>query len=628
MNRFFVPFLSAPLVAMVCSAAQVSPTVEAQVELLQQIPSMRTADAVAAIVDMEPSAGASPGYRESLKALKTVAVLAGCLTEEDATKKEAYLTRCRESYPGLWIMLHMASPEFAFDPEQQKQMASYMEHLSPELLKQDTRLLGARCGMMVSREGKQISPEKRKEIVLKTLSGYPMEPEAQAILAIHYLYPEYKMQDAEAAQDCLLTGALARCTHTQLNNPSDATAHSLLESLAYAAAQQQGVDTLALQFGALTLAIQLDAEKPWPRYRMGRLWADYASHPVLCGFNPEAQSLRNYEIAALARHAPSLYALGEILSDLELMEYAVAMGYDSSKDYRHVSPGTTANYNICSQVTAYLPTVEERAFAAEANDVGFHLINRIADLAEQREDVWGQMMSNLLQVLQMRDMPSVGNRADCLTATDEELLALELEGFRRLVKLLESQPYELYKLYRDGSDPTGVGKDAALAEQYLRRAVIEEAHPEALRELTKQSPPNEPVFSLSGLSGIDTKADELLICFINMKEDPLHHIVPLDDALQAWAAAYPQQSKLAEALRIHCLLFVHNKSWKTSPENNAATREVRSRLLKIIRTVPEEVIDAPTKKYLQQIFETQDASEARDLRRWYAARKITPPQDH
>ena len=52
----------------------------------------------------------------------------------------------------------------------------------------------------------------------------------------------------------------------------------------------------------------------------------------------------------------------------------------------------------------------------------------------------------------------------------------------------------------------------------------------------------------------------------------------------------------------------------------------RKRLLQIIRNVPADVMNADSKEYLQQTFETQDAAEARDLRRWYAARKITPPE--
>ena len=503
-----------------------------------------------------------------------------------------------------------------------------MEQLSPEQLKQDTALTALKCAMLVSREGKQIPPERRKEIVLNTLKDYPMDPGALSVLAVHYLYPEYKMQDAAAATDCLLGGAQARCTPAQLFNPTDAYAHSLLMSLAYAAAQQQEVDTLALQFGALTLAIQLDTKKPWAHYRLAKLWSEHASHPCLEPFSPKLQAINRFEIAARAGHAPSLYALGKEICDPELMAQAVDMGYDPAVDYRHVSPGATVNYSVCTRVASYLPSETDRLFSGLVSDTSFYLVNKIIEYSKQQETVRGKTLILLLEQLKLlshTDIVPVSRRADCLTATDDELLAAEMEDFRLFLKLREGESYELYKLYRDGSDPTGEGKDAALAEQYLRRAAIIDANEEALLELANQSDRNEQDHFTAHLLGADT--DALLVCFFNMANDPLCNVLPLDDALQAWAAKHPQQSKLAEALRIHYLLFVHNQSWKTSPENNAATREVRKRLIQIIRTVPETVIDAPTKNYLQQIFETQDAAEARDLRRWYAARNITPPQE-
>ena len=625
MNRYFLPFLVALPSAMVCTAEQVPSAIEAQVAVLQQVPSMSTADAVDAILAMEAPQGGSPGYRESLKSLKTVAILAACLTTEDAEKKELYMTRCREDYPGVWIMLHLSTPELMSTPEQQKKLADYVAQLSPEQLRQNPGLTGLRCGMMVAREGKQLSPEKRKEIVLKTLNGYGDVPSAQAILAVHYLYPEYKMQDAAAAQECLLTGAQVRCTPIQLFNESKGDAFSMLVSIAYAAAQQKGVDTLPLQFGALSLAILLDENKPWPRYRMGQLWSEYASHPVMAAFNPEAQAFNMFESAARTGHAPSLYALGKMLCEPELMEQAVAMGYDETKDYNHVSPGASVNYNCLVRTYSYLPSAAERAFSRESFVAGIHLIQQMTEFCQQHEDSSNAILLGIQRVLQQISINTDDVDADCLYATDAELLESELKGFRHMLKLREGQPYELYKLYRDGSDPTGAGKDAALAEQYLRRAAIEEAHPQALLEFAEQAGADvsDPLKTI--LAGVDAQADELLVCFMKMTDAPLDNILPLDDALQAWAAKHPQQRKLAESLRIHCLLFVHNEGWKTSPENNAVTREVRKRLLQIIRNVPADVLNADSKEYLQQIFETQDAAEARDLRRWYAARNITPP---
>ena len=631
MRAFFLPSLLAAPMAMVCSAAQVPSTIDAQIALLKQIQTLSITEAVDAIMAIEPPENASTGYLESLKTLKTVAILTGCLIADDAAQKEAYTARSRAEYPGVWFMLHMATPELFSTPDLQHKLVEFLEQLSPQQLKQDTALTALKCAMLVSREGKQITPERRKEIVLNTLKDYPMDPGALSILAVHYLYPEHKMQDATAATYCILAGAQARCTPTQLFNPTDAYAHSLLMSLAYAAAQQQAVDTLALQFGALSLAIQLDTEKPWAHYRMAKLWLEHASHPCLEPFSPKLQAINRFEIAAREGHAPSLYALGKEISDPELMAQAVDMGYDVTVDYRHVSPGATVNYSVCTRVASYLPSETDRLFSGLVSDTTFYLVNKIVEFSEQQENVWGKTLIPLLEqlkLMRLTDIEPVTHRADCLTATDDELLAAEMEGFRHLLKLREGESYELYKLYRDGSDPTGEGKDAALAEQYLRRAAIIDANEEALLELANQSDRNEQDRFMAHLLEPETDTDALLVCFFNMANDPLCNVLPLDDALQAWAAKHPQQSKLAEALRIHYLLFVHNKSWKTSPENNAAAREVRKRLIQIIRTVPETVIDAPTKNYLQQIFETQDAAEARDLRRWYAARNITPPQEN
>jgi hypothetical protein len=97
------------------------------------------------------------------------------------------------------------------------------------------------------------------------------------------------------------------------------------------------------------------------------------------------------------------------------------------------------------------------------------------------------------------------------------------------------------------------------------------------------------------------------------------NILTLDDALQSWAAEHPEQQKLAEALRLHYLLYVHNASWRTSPENNAITLEVRKRLRLIIQEIPSDVMDADRKQYVLKTFDVQDAMEARNLRRWKAA---------
>lgn len=215
---------------------------------------------------------------------------------------------------------------------------------------------------------------------------------------------------------------------------------------------------------------------------------------------------------------------------------------------------------------------------------------------------------------------------DYLTATDEELLDYELKSFRKFLKLHEGNPYGLYRLYRDGANPTGAGKDEKLAERYLRQAAVEEGNTEALRELAERENADETDPFLEHMMTTQTTRKRLTDYFIRLSYDVLGNILPLDDALQDWTKLHPEQRKLAEALRIHYLLYVYTTGWKTSPENNDVRREVRKRLLSIIRDIPVEVMDTETKKYLQQTFAIEDAVADRQLRRWHTARKTTPPR--
>lgn len=58
--------------------------------------------------------------------------------------------------------------------------------------------------------------------------------------------------------------------------------------------------------------------------------------------------------------------------------------------------------------------------------------------------------------------------------------------------------------------------------------------------------------------------------FIRLSYDVLGNILPLDDALQDWTKRHPEQRKLAEALRIHYLLYVYGLENLTGEQRRQA----------------------------------------------------------
>lgn len=136
---------------------------------------------------------------------------------------------------------------------------------------------------------------------------------------------------------------------------------------------------------------------------------------------------------------------------------------------------------------------------------------------------------------------------DYLTATDEELLDYELKSFRKFLKLHEGNPYGLYRLYRDGTNPTGAGKDEKLAERYLRQAAVEEGNTEALRELAERENADETDPFLEHMMTTQTTRKGLTDYFIRLSYDVLGNILPLDDALQDWTKLHPEQRKPCES---------------------------------------------------------------------------------
>ncbi len=618
LEKAFISMLMIAPAALVSGAEPAEATVEEQVTVLRRLPAMPLQDAVKTILNLKEPAGVSPDYQQMLHTLRNVAWLIRYDQEKNAAEKAKILKQSMKDNPGAYLLMLMINPELQ---KHRDKLLKAMVEVTPEQLRRDAQLLSVRCGVMVTSAGPSLSPAKRRDIVLRELSGYPMASVAQSILAVHYLYPEYQMVDLKAAHECILRGAQARLGDTQLTHANEGSVPgSLLLSLAYAAAQEEGVDTVPLQFGALSLAVHLDGSDVWARYRMGRLWLDHAENPALSPYLPQQQACRQFEAAAREGHTPSLHELGLLAGQLSLVEMAEERGYDSSVDYSHVSPGSVARYNMSIGTKAFMPDATERAFAKAALVTLVSLFRQWEDVKSTTTAENASMVQQFSQMVQMM-IASATDGPDELEATDAELLAHEKEYFRASQELMKDDPYMLYLLYLHGVGPTGVGRDPEMAEKYLQQAAHEQEHPKAIEELRKRESPASVAFVESLLESAENESDSLTALFMKMAEDALGNILTLDDALHAWAAAHPEQQKLAEALRLHYLLYVHNASWRTSPENNAITLEVRKRLRLIIQEIPSEVMDADRKQYVLKTFDVQDAMEARNLRRWKAAHR-------